>query len=77
MRPVNTNARLLLDNELRLRGRSDATTLAAAPAVSVPSIHRIVRERGSDITRVGMTKNARYALRRALRGQALSIPVYA
>ena len=77
MRPVNTSARLLLDNELRLRGRSDATTLAAALGVSVPSIHRIVRERGCDIVRVGMTKNARYSLRRALRGQASSIPVYA
>ena len=77
MRPVNTSARSLLDNELRLRGRSDASTLAAALGVSVPSIHRIVRERGNEIVRVGTTKNARYALRRALRGQTSPIPVYA
>ena len=77
MRPINTNARVLLDNELRLRSRSDASTLAAALGVSVPSIHRMIRERGSEIVRVGTTKSTRYALRRPLRGQASSIPVYA
>lgn len=77
MRPVNTKARLLLDNELRLYGRSDAVTLASALGVSVPSIHRMVRERGHEIVRVGTTKSARYVLRRALRGQVAPIPVYA
>ncbi len=76
MRPVNTKARLLLDHELRLHGRSDAVKLASALGVSVPSIHRIVRERGNEIVRIGTTKSARYALRRALRGQAAPIPVY-
>lgn len=77
MRPVNTQARALLDRELRVRGQANAIELAQALNVSVPSIHRIIRERGNDVIRIGTTKNARYALRRSLRGQAEPIPVYA
>lgn len=77
MRPTNKNARLLLDHELRLRGLSDAVTLSKTLGVSVPTILRIIREREHDIVRIGTTKNARYALRRALRGKIEPIPVYA
>lgn len=76
MRPVNQNARSLLDHELRVRRLSDATTLAKALGVSNPTLLRIIQERGNDIVRVGTTKNARYALRRQLRGNNESIPVY-
>lgn len=76
MRPVNQNARSLLDHELRVRRLSDAATLAKSLGVSNPTILRIIQERGRDIVRVGTTKNARYALRRSLRGSADPIPVY-
>jgi hypothetical protein len=77
MRPINKNARSLLDHELRLHGLSDAATLSKALGVSIPTILRIIREREHDIVRIGTTKNARYGLRRPLRGKAEPIPVYA
>lgn len=76
MRPIKNSARQLLDYELRVLKKSDASTLAKALDVSVPTILRIIQERGSDIVRIGTTKNARYALRRMLRGKAEPIPVY-
>lgn len=76
MRPVNQNARSLLDHELRVRRLSDAATLAKSLGVSNPTLLRIIQERGRDIVRVGTTKNARYALRRSLRGNTEPIPVY-
>jgi hypothetical protein len=76
MRPVNQNARSLLDHELRVRRLSDAASLAKALGISNPTLLRIIQERGNDIVRVGTTKNARYALRRPLRGSAEPIPVY-
>jgi hypothetical protein len=77
MRPINKNARILLDNELRVRGLCDAADLSRALEVSLPTLHRIIRERELDIVRIGTTKNARYGLRRTLRGKLESIPVYA
>ncbi|MCB5189986.1 type II toxin-antitoxin system HipA family toxin YjjJ [Methylobacillus arboreus] len=77
MRPINTSARTLLEHELKRRGKSDAISLAKESGVSVPSVHRIIRERGDAIVRVGTTRNTRYALRRPLRGQLAPIPVYA
>lgn len=77
MRPINKNARSLLDHELRLRGLSDASTLSKALGVSIPTVLRIIREREHDIVRIGTTKNARYGLRRQLRGKTEPIPVYA
>jgi hypothetical protein len=77
MRPVNKNARVLLDNELRIRGLCEAADLSKALEISLPTLHRIIREREQDIVRIGTTKNARYGLRRTLRGRSESIPVYA
>ena len=76
MRPINKNARALLDNELRIRGLCEAVELSKALEVSLPTLHRIIRERELDIVRIGTTKNARYGLRRTLRGKSESIPVY-
>lgn len=76
MRPINKNARALLDHELRMRRLSDAATLATALDISQPTLLRIIHERGDEVVRIGTTKNARYALRRPLRGKAEPIPVY-
>lgn len=76
MRPINKSARYLLDHELRVRRVTDAATLAKALDVSSPTVLRIIQERGDEIVRIGTTKNARYALRRMLRGKAELIPVY-
>ncbi len=76
MRPIKKNARSLLDHELRTRRVSDAVALAKALDVSPPTVLRIIQERGDDIVRIGTTKNARYALRRMLRGKSEPIPVY-
>ncbi len=76
MRPQNQIARERLDSELRRSVPAYAAELAARLNVSIPTIHRIIRERGDQIVRQGSTKSARYALRRALRGQASPIPVY-
>ena len=76
MRPINKSARSLLDIELRVRRLADAATLAQALGVSHPTILRIIQERGNDVIRIGTTKNARYSLRRALRGNPEPIPVY-
>ncbi len=76
MRPINNNARALLDRELRIRGVSDALTLAKALGVSNPTILRIIQERSEDVIRIGTTKRARYALRRSLRGKSAPIPIY-
>ncbi|WP_018987037.1 type II toxin-antitoxin system HipA family toxin YjjJ [Methylophilus methylotrophus] len=66
----------MLDIELRVRRLADAATLAKALGVSHPTILRIIQERGNEVIRIGTTKNARYALRRSLRGNPEPIPVY-
>jgi hypothetical protein len=77
MRPQNNDARTRLNIELRRNVPANAATLAESLNVSIPTIHRIIRERDDEIVRQGTTKNARYALRRSLRGQSRPIPVYA
>jgi hypothetical protein len=76
MRPQNQIARDRLDMALRQAPPKTAVALAQALGVSVPSIHRMVRERGADVVRQGITKSAKYALRRTLRGKAAPLPIY-
>ncbi|MBI3773883.1 MAG: type II toxin-antitoxin system HipA family toxin YjjJ [Gammaproteobacteria bacterium] len=76
MRPQNQAARNQLTTELRRNAPVSAADLAGHLRISVPTVLRILRERGDQIVRIGTTKKARYALRRPLRGIAHSIPVY-
>ena len=76
MRPINAVARDRLDAELRRNPPNAAAALAAKLGVSAPTLLRMIRERPDDIFRLGSTKNARYALRRPLRGQTGKIPVF-
>lgn len=76
MRPQNENARERLEVELRKSPPVSASELSHRLNISVPTTLRILREREEHVIRVGTTKNARYALRRPLRGVARAIPVY-
>lgn len=76
MRPINFAARDRLDAELRRNPPNAAATLATRLRISAPTLLRMVRERPDEIFRIGSTKNARYALRRSLRGQNGNIPVF-
>lgn len=76
MRPQNEIARERLETELRKAPPVAAGNLARQLNVSLPTILRILREREERIIRLGSTKNARYALRRPLRGITKPIPVY-
>lgn len=75
MRPTNQTAKDRLDIVLSRQSPSSAKMLAAELGVSVPTIHRWIREH-DNIIRQGTTKNARYALRRPLRGKTQAIPIY-
>ncbi|MCB5187934.1 type II toxin-antitoxin system HipA family toxin YjjJ [Methylobacillus caricis] len=76
MRPRNSIARIQVDHRLRYQGFASAADLAAVAGVSVPTVLRIVQAYGDDVVRLGITKGARYAFRRPLRGHSTPIPVY-
>jgi AraC-like DNA-binding protein len=77
MRPRNEAARTLLTAALSRRAAASASELAAQLGVSVPTLHRLLREQGDAIVATGAARRTRYALRRALRGDASPLPVYA
>lgn len=76
MRPQNTIARQQLEIALRKNPPVLASELSKQLKVSVPTILRILNERKQTVFRIGTTKNARYALRRPLRGSVKTIPIY-
>lgn len=76
MRPQNRTARDRLNFELRRHAPTSAADLAHRLQVSIPTVLRMLKERDEHIVRIGTTKNARYALRRPLRGLSRPIPVY-
>ena len=76
MRPINTIARDRLTAELRRQPPHAAAALAVRLGVSQPTLLRMLRERAGEVLRLGTTKNARYALRRGLRGNIAPIPVF-
>lgn len=77
MRPRNEAARTQLTATLSRRAAASASDLAAQLNVSVPTLHRLLREQGEAIVATGAARRTRYALRRALRGEASPLPVYA
>ena len=76
MRPRNRAARDRLNAELLRNAPVSAAILAERLQVSVPTILRILKENQQHVVRIGTTKNARYALRRTLRGTTHTFPVY-
>jgi hypothetical protein len=77
MRPRNEAARAQLTRALSRRAGASATDLAAQLGVSVPTLHRLLREQGPSVIATGAARRTRYALRRAVRGDASPLPVYA
>jgi HipA-like C-terminal domain len=77
MRPRNEAARDQLTSALSRRSGASAADLAASLGVSVPTLHRLLREQGSAIVATGAARRTRYALRRSIRGDASPLPVYA
>ena len=77
MRPRNEAARAQLTTTLARRAGASAADLATQLKISVPTLHRLLREQGSAVIATGAARRSRYALRRAVRGDAAPHPVYA
>ena len=78
MRPRNQSARDQLVAVLGRTPRARAAALAAAIEVSVPTLHRLLDELPvGELLSAGHARRARYALRRAVRGDLSDIPLYA
>lgn len=65
-----------LINALRQYAPVSTTDLAQRLNVSVPTLHRALKQVRSEVFSTGGSKNTRYAARRSLRGSALSLPIY-
>lgn len=77
MRPRNETARDQLASLLRRNPGAKAANLALAANVSLPTMHRILKELDQDVVRIGNAGRTRYYLRRTLKGLKADIPVYA
>lgn len=77
MRPRNENARDQLSQLLRRKPGAKAADLALGANVSLPTMHRMLKELGADGVRIGKAGQTCYYLRRALKGFKGDIPVYA
>lgn len=77
MRPRNLLSRQQLPSVLGRRAAVSAMELAEQLGVSVPTLHRMLQEHGDEIVATGKARRTRYALRRALRGDATELPLYA
>lgn len=76
MRPVNDLARSKLDGLFRRLGLASALELSNGMGISPATTLRILKSKSDQIVQIGSTKQARYALRRAIKGEYESIPVY-
>jgi hypothetical protein len=76
VRPRNQNARDQLTAALARRRRASASELAADVGVSVPTLHRLLKELAGSVVAAGAARRARYALRRSLRGDLSELPLY-
>ena len=59
------------------RGPASANELAATLKVSVPTLHRLLKQLAGETVSAGKARRARYGLSRTLRGGLASLPVYA
>ena len=76
MRPRNQAARDRLAGVLARRAEVSAGDLATALDVSIPTLHRLLKEFGDRVVATGKARRTRYALRRELRGVAAPLPLY-
>ena len=76
MRPRNQAARDQLLAVLARRAAVSAIDLADQLGVSVPTLHRLLKEIEGRAVVTGQARRTRYALRRPLRGDAAELPVY-
>ena len=76
MRPRNETARDQLTQLLRRKPGAKAADLAHIANVSLPTMHRILKELGADVVRIGKAGRTCYYLRRALKGFKADVPVY-
>ena len=75
MRPPNQAARNQLRTVLARRAAVSAADLASQLAVSVPTLHRLLRAHSADLVITGKARRTRYALRRPLRGGPADWPL--
>ena len=76
MKPDSLIASHRLQTSLARQPAQRASDLAAEAGVSVPTLHRMLQQLGSRIVAAGKARRARYALRRALRGDSHDFPLY-
>ena len=76
MRPRNQLARDQLGAALARRAAVSAPDLAEHISVSIPTLHRLLREIGASVVSTGKARRTRHALRRALRGDLAELPLY-
>jgi hypothetical protein len=76
MRPRLQAARDQLLAVLGRRPAASAPELAQALEVSPATLHRLLKEAGPQVVAAGKARRARYALRRAVRGDATGLPLY-
>lgn len=65
-----------LATALKRRPAANAQDLAAHLGVSLPTVHRLLREAGAQVVTLGRARRTRHAWRRALRGWLGDWPVY-
>ncbi|RQP25778.1 type II toxin-antitoxin system HipA family toxin YjjJ [Piscinibacter terrae] len=76
MRPRLQSARDQLPAVLGRRSVATASELMDALQVSRATLHRLLKEAGGQVVAAGKAQQARYALRRAIRGEAADLPLY-
>ena len=76
MRPRNQAARDQLAAVLARRAAVSASELAEQVGVSVPTLHRLLKEIEGRVVVTGNARRTRYALRRPLRGDSGELPLY-
>ena len=76
MRPRNQAARSQLTTALARRAAVAASDLAEQIGVSVPTLHRLLKELEGAVLATGKARRTRYALRRPLRGDLTELPLY-
>ena len=76
MRPRNQAARDQLTSALARRAAVGAAELADQLGVSVPTLHRLLKEIETSVLATGKARRTRYALRKPVRGQARELPLY-
>jgi hypothetical protein len=77
MSPSHALAATRLLTALARKAAWRASDLAAEARVSVPTLHRMLQQLGSRVVAAGKARRARYALRRAVRGDPRDFSLYA